>query len=271
MDSSCADHTRRCHDHGELRRVEVADLRPVEVAGLPSIDWGPDPAGPTQLYERYPDSIAGAAVSLVRYVREIEPEMTADFCWALPIRARPHGLAFRMKSPESLARKIEARVLATAYDVVTADDVAEEITDVVRYTGVVAQPDEVVPMARSTLIRLKRRGWEVIAVEHSYVDGNPYKGLHALVRDPRSGMVAEVQFHSEESQSVKDRYHIDYEIARDLDQPPSVRAAADATRRRAWAEVAHPAGIEQLTVLAGTTVTPKFYRARRPTGKRDQQ
>jgi hypothetical protein len=264
---SCADGGRRCHDHRRLRQVELDELRPVDVDGLPAVDWGPDPAGPAQLYERYPDPVAGAAVSSLRYLREVEPEMTADICWALPKDARPHGLAFRMKSPGSLARKIESRVALSDYDEVTTYDVAEKMTDLVRYTGVASHPDEVVSMARSTLRRLKRRGWEVIEVEHSYVEGNPYKGLHTLVRDPRSGIAVEVQFHSEQSQAVKDRYHVEYEVARDLDQPPSVRAAADATMRRAWAEVPHPAGIEQLTVLAGVAVTAKSYPARRPARK----
>ena len=125
-------------------------------------------------------------------------------------------------------------------------------------------------MARSTLRRLKRRGWEVIEVEHSYVENNPYKGLHTLVRDPRSGIAVEVQFHSEQSQAVKDRYHVEYEVARDLDQPPAVRAAADNTMRQAWAEVAHPAGIEQLTVLAGVAVTARAYPPRRPARKEAQ-
>lgn len=204
----------------------------------------------------------GATVSSLRYLREVEPEMTIDMLWALPKEARPHGLEFRVKSPSSLARKIETRVELGDYDS-TSYEIAERLTDLVRYTGVCASPDEVVPMARSTLRRLRRRGWEVVEAEHSYVDDNPYKGLHVLVRDPRSGLTIEVQFHSEQSQEVKDRYHVQYEIARDLSRPAAVRNEADDEMRRAWSRVPHPAGIEELTGLCGVPVKPKRY-VRRP-------
>lgn len=90
-----------------------------------------------------------------------------------------------------------------------------------------------------------------------------------LVRDPRTGLSVQVHFHSEASQRVKDRHHVEYETARDLTQSPTARHRAEAVMRRAWAEVPHPPGIEQLTVLAGFPLTPKAYPRRqlRP-GKR---
>lgn len=244
------------------------ELRPVDVGDLPPVDWGADPLTPERAYQVHPPAVAGAAVSSLRYLREVEPEMTADVLAALPTDARAHGLEYRMKSLGSLARKIETRVQLSDYDEATAYEVADKLTDLVRYTGVAATPDAVVPMARHTLRTLRRRGWDVVDVEHSYVQGNPYKGLHVLIRDPRSQLTVELQFHSEASQRVKDRHHGDYELARDLSQPPSVRGAADERMRRAWSRVPAPAGIDSLTVLAGVPVTAKAYPRRRPRATR---
>ena len=50
------------------------------------------------------------------------------------------------------------------------------------------------------------RGWTVIEAEQSYLPGNPYKGLHLLVRH-EDGQVAELQIQSVRSQQLKDRAH----------------------------------------------------------------
>lgn len=51
-------------------------------------------------------------------------------------------------------------------------------------------------------------------MEHSYVAGNLYKGLHLLAQHP-SGRAAELQLHSAESLTVKNANHGDYKIERD--------------------------------------------------------
>lgn len=265
MCKSCAEGGHRCEDHRRLRKLGVDDLRPEPVEDLPDVDWGTNPAGGPELYEAFPVQVAGAAVAGLRRVRPAEVVMTADVVWALPADARPHGLAFRMKSPQSLARKIRDKIeqAVSRGDGVSPAEMVDKLTDLVRYTGVAKTPDEVVPMARLTLRRLKTRGWEVIEVEQSYVEDNPYKGLHCLVRDSRSGYVVEIQFHSEASQAVKDKYHVEYETARDMDQPLAVRDKADAVMRRAWARVPHPVGISTIKTLGGVRVATKAYPRRK--------
>lgn len=167
-----------------------------------------------------------------------------------------HGLEFRMKSPQSLARKIADRVQTRPQ--LSADEHADRLTDVVRYTAVATEADQVVPTAQHMLATLREQGWEVVEAEHSYVPGNPYKGLHTLVR--RGTVTAELQFHSEASQGVKDRYHVEYEVARDSTQPLERRLEADATMRRVWDEVPTPAGLHDLSELGGVPLAAKTYR-----------
>lgn len=122
--------------------------------------------------------------------KEQEAQMTSDVLAALPGGARMHGLAFRMKSPESLARKLNDRIKKSPMR--DPEQIADGITDVVRYTAI-SDPNQVVATARTMASQLAERGWTVIEVEQSYIDGNQYKGLHMLARHS-SGRVAE--FHS---------------------------------------------------------------------------
>lgn len=80
---------------------------------------------------------AGAqALAVLMHVREVEPVMTTDFLEALPQGARADGLAYRVKSPTSLARKVADRVVKRHMSAAAA---AEACQNVVRYTAVAAR------------------------------------------------------------------------------------------------------------------------------------
>lgn len=217
---------------------------------------------PAAAYQTHPPLVAGAAVSSLAFAHRHEPEITEAILEALPGDARPHGLEYRMKSLSSLARKIANRSLLTSAE--DPYEIADELTDILRYTGVAPTSEQLVPMATATLTALRRRGWTIVEIENSYVDDNPYKGLHSLVSDPSSGMTIEVQFHSEASQTVKDQHHIDYELARDRTQPAAARRAADERTRSARATVPSPPGLGALTAIAGCPVQTKTYRRTTP-------
>lgn len=261
MCRSTSEGGRRCEDHRRLSRLQLADLVPDRIAGVPEADWGSSPLTPQQTYETYDRPIAGAAVALLEQMRQEEPRMTADVLESLPPGARAHGLEYRVKSPQSLARKVWTKV-RNSRGRESAHQVSGSLTDVVRYTGVARTPDEVVPTAQSTLEQMRSRGWTVVEAEHSYVEDNPYKGLHTLLRDGDTGITVELQFHSEQSQDVKDANHADYELARDLTQPVEARDAADERMRQAWAHVDQPAGLESLHTLGECPVEPKHYPRR---------
>ncbi len=165
-----------------MRRVTLDQLRPPATEGLPAVEWGSDPATPAQLYERYDEQVAGATVAALRFLAEAEPAVTGDVRRSVPDGCRMHGLEFRMKSPGSLAAKIDRK--AEADPDASPYDVSEKITDLLRYTAVAGSPGGVVSMARDTVRRLRRRGWDMVEAEHSYVPGNPYKGPAHRVEAP---------------------------------------------------------------------------------------
>lgn len=240
-------------------------LRPEPGEGRPVVDWGPRPVTPVQLYARHPEMVAGAVVSALKSAQEAEVAMTTDVLSALPKGVRAHGLAFRVKSPDSLARKLDERRQRDPFT--SPYDVADRITDVVRYTAVSTTAEQVVGTAQTVLQRLRRRGWTITQAEHSYVAGNPYKGLHTLVRHS-SGQTAEIQFHSEAAQRVKDRTHVDYEVLRDTGTPAAERAVLRTRMVRQWAQVPTPKGLDELTVLAGCPVEVKVYPAPKTDSKK---
>ncbi|WP_458682603.1 hypothetical protein [Prescottella equi] len=259
---------RRCTDHRRLQSRPIDELRPDPASDRPELEWANDAASsPEQLYREYPQEVAGLVVEMMATAKEQEAEMTSDVLETRPAGARMHGLEFRMKSPESLARKLYTKFEADPF--ADLHETADRITDVVRYTTI-SDSDQVVATARTTVARLTERGWTVIEVEQSYVDGNQYKGLHLLARHT-SGRVAEFQFHTEESQRIKDDTHVDYEAARNPRLPDSERAALIEKMTAVWAQVPAPAGLAELIELGGCQVKPKVYAPPRTNRGRDTQ
>lgn len=231
-------------------------MRPDTAPDRPDVAWSDDPAAtPERLYQDYPDEVAGAVVNRLVEAKSLELEMTSDVLAVLPTHARMHGLKFRIKSPDSLARKLNLKYEVDPFS--EPAEIIDRITDVIRYTAVAA-PEQVVPTAQTVVSQLVDRGWTVVEVEQSYADGNSYKGLHVIVRHP-GGMSAELQFHSEASQQVKDHTHLDYETVRNTSVPAEERVAKSQQMVRAWAEVPTPAGIEELTELVGCQAKTKSY------------
>ncbi|TCN53452.1 hypothetical protein EV641_10696 [Rhodococcus sp. SMB37] len=243
-------------------------MRPDPVSDRPVIDWATDPAStPEQLFHDYPDHVAALVVDLMTAAKQQEAAMTSDVLAALPTGARMHGLAFRMKSPDSLARKLDQRYKKAPF--IPPELHAADITDVVRYTAI-SHPSEVVTTARMMVEGLAERGWTVIEAEQSYLEGNQYKGLHVLARHS-SGHIAEFQFHTDASQQLKDDTHGDYVKARDTRVPAAERAALTENMAARWATIPTPAGLAALTELGGCVVTPKHYAQRRMNRGRDAQ
>lgn len=238
-------------------------LEPELVEGVTPVAWSGRPGeSPAELYERYGQQVASVVVETVSEVRSAEPVITGQVLQAVQTAGATSPdqlLQYRMKAPSSLARKVQTKSRGPAGRE-GAGAVVARMTDVLRYTAIAADHDRIVPTARALVEQLREVGWEVVEVEHSYVQGNPYKGLHIIARPPGSRLRGvELQVHSEQSQRVKNRYHADYEVARDPTATKADQQAAGARMRRAWSRVPQPAGIERLRTLGGVAVEQKKY------------
>jgi hypothetical protein len=212
------------------------------------LDWGDPPPTKAQIAAEFGERRAARSLALLIRVAEVEPRITADFTAAMPVGSEPHHLKNRLKSPQSLARKLDLTDRAwTGY-------VPE---DVLRFTVVVPNPDDVVDAATSMVGDLESRGWAMDSAHHSYVDGSRYKGLHAFLRC--EGEVIELQVHSRESIEVKTRTTPLYEIERDPRQSRQARDAARSACISLSDGMRHPIGIAELTELGGVPVEVRKY------------
>ncbi|HEY3561364.1 MAG TPA: hypothetical protein VGL05_28060 [Kribbella sp.] len=189
------------------------------------------------------------SLQLLEQAVAVEPTVTAQFLASLPSGTTPYQLDRRVKSPESLARKIADWEVAAA---------GRPIDDLLRYTVLTESPDELVTAARETVAALNSHDWRVRSAMHSYTDGSRYKGLHAgmtLRGCPR----IEVQFHSVVSAQVKEATTAWYQIERSKSATLDQRAEA----RRLCTEASHslqpPHGIDGLTELGGRPVAVNNY------------
>lgn len=220
---------------------------------VPPIVWERD-FDPDTLRAERPPQVARVTLPMIERARSVEPEVTADFLAALPDNARPHGLEYRIKSPDSLASKID-RTAEKGSQLTSAP----VMTDVLRYTAVVSSDTELLPLARSTVDHLGQNDWVVMSAQHSYVPDSPYKGVHCLVRSDELDTTVELQFHTEQSQEIKTYTHPAYEVARDPRKPTDVRARADAWLREISVDIPEPPGIENFTTLGDVEVRRIVY------------
>ncbi|MEI8410109.1 MULTISPECIES: hypothetical protein [unclassified Kribbella] len=175
--------------------------------------------------------------------------VTAQFLECLPPTASAYQLTKRVKSPESLARKLQDWEDAEKHF---------HVDDLLRYTVLTETPDDLVAAARHTVDELGSHGWRVAYAMQSYTEGSRYKGLHAYVVPPGLAR-AELQFHSVASAKVKELTTPWYEIERSATAAPDEREAARLRCIDLSATLRPPKGIGELQSLGGMRVAVKNY------------
>lgn len=257
MCRSCDEGGRRCSDHSTLKKVDLEALRPGAVSDeIPEVEWGTVPTA-QDLYDTYNPDVAAATIEAIQRVSKQEPAITAAVVAAVPEDCRTDGLAFRVKSPASLARKIATK--AEQRPDLGAHDVSATLTDFVRYTVVAPKPERLASCATETMGELRAKGWTEIEAEHMYVDENPYKGLHVISHHEASGQDVEIQFHTEQEIAIKNDFHVQYEVERDTNLPRGDRAKARVEMVVAWRVVERPPGVVDLPI-GDIVVVEKRYR-----------
>ncbi|WP_165952880.1 hypothetical protein, partial [Kribbella albertanoniae] len=214
-----------------------------------ALDWGATPYDAADIAHRHGPKATRKALRLLAQAATVEPERTAEFLAALPPGGSPYQLSRRVKSPESLARKLRAWAKNGAY---------RPVDDILRYTVLVERPEQLVEAARRTVDQLTERGWRVRHAMHSYTEGSRYKGIHGYLEAPGSPRI-EVQFHSVASLEVKEMTTPWYEVERSVSATADQRAEARDKCVAASDTLSPPAGIDQLTTLGGRRVAVNNY------------
>lgn len=214
-----------------------------------ALDWQDEARTAADIARRYGADATRRSLEILQRAVAVEPRLTAEFVAALPSTGAPYRLDRRVKSPESLARKIHS----------AAEKRKRKLpTDVLRYTALTASPDDLVDATRHVIDSLEDHGWQVTFAMQSYVDGSRYKGIHAYLKVPDFDRV-EVQFHSAASAKVKELTRQWYEIERDQHTSDHDRAVARQQCVDLSATLRPPAGIDGLTTLGGRPVVINNY------------
>lgn len=112
------------------------------------------------------------------------------------------GLAFRLKSFESLERKIRSKYLDEKINDLTIEGAANDIKDANRYTYVLDSKDFTFKYKEVNNILLEK-GYILNKVKNTFkVEGATYKGINNNYISP-SGTQFELQFHTQESFNLK--------------------------------------------------------------------
>jgi hypothetical protein len=217
------------------------------------LDWGEPIHSKQQIAAEFGSEPARRSLEMLTRAATVEHLVTRELVGSVLAGTAPYQLAHRVKSPQSLARKIRK------FQDHRSPDFTPE--DLLRYTVVAPEPDDLVDTARSTLERVQKEGWAMHSAHHSYLDGSRYKGLHTFLRCHDE--LVELQFHSRESIDVKERTTPLYVVERDNRLDKQVRDAARAECIALSETMRQPAGIDELDELGGVPVAKRVYGMRR--------
>jgi len=151
------------------------------------------------------------------------------------------GLQWRLKGQESLARKLMTynKNQGTPLPIM----LAEEINDVIRYTGVFASEVYSAQVA-AVVAQMEAEGYKVLLTKNKWGD-NGYRGLHYIFRSPTKHKF-ELQFHTKKSIFVKEEFsHPLYEEMRSVLTSEARISEIEKILLKEWSKVTPPPGWEQ--------------------------
>jgi hypothetical protein len=144
-----------------------------------------------QAYDRVREIERGTVTPAMKRIEAEDPER------------RLAGLEHSLKGKDRLTEKVDQWMSAQAN--LTAADAIRLVKDAIRYTFVY---DETAYSAgvHADCDRLESSGFTPVDRQNSW-EADQYKGINSRWRDPDSGMLFEVQFHTQESLDAKELTH----------------------------------------------------------------
>lgn len=184
-----------------------------------------------------------AADEFLQNSRNNEPEITnAMQHMASETSARMEGLEYRLKDEESFKRKFATELPKSGDDIAVA---LSKMKDSVRYTAT-WETHEYTERVRAAEQKLLDQGYEPVKRKPTWGDEG-YRGFNSFWKDPKTGQVFEVQFHTPESFDAKMRTHDIYDQIRILPEGDPRRIALEAEQNAIFDAVPHPPGAETLS------------------------
>lgn len=151
-----------------------------------------------------------AAQNLHSSAQKLEPDVTKTLRDSLPAGAQLVGEANKLKTPDSISRKIISNSKLENVDVATA---AAGVHDALRYTVQSASDEDYVDTINNTISTLQKQGYTLEKFKNYWSppsEDSMYEGVNTNFKD-KNGNIFEVQFHTKESLDAKGKLHPIYE------------------------------------------------------------
>lgn len=178
------------------------------------------------------------AKQLIARASAAEKDVTADMQSLEDAASRLAGLDCRLKSEDSLARKIESDATGKFLGY---EEAASGVSDVLRYT-LIASSGQYNAQVRTALQKLEAAGYRVVKFRNAW-GGKFYQGINVQLVSP-AGVPVELQLHTPQSFSIKQASHGVYEIRRDPQSTPEEVQRATRLSLAYNAQVRKPLGAE---------------------------
>jgi len=181
------------------------------------------------------ESAYALAEGLLERYREAEPELTA----LLKVLVEGEGgtmagLEFRLKSVDSLARKITSEATKEG---LSEHIVARSIMDTSRYTAII-DSSSLTSSAKEIERLVTAQGWELHKIKNYFGTGGTYQGLHYNFQ--KGELFFEIKFHTQESFNIKMANHYDYEVSRTDSISEDLKRITEKWMRLKWEEFIPP-------------------------------
>lgn len=232
--------------HGANRyewEIDMGDDLPSVGWSLGREGWVLSPTRPTGKTASAPDDpMATLAHTIYQRATQVEGRVSHDMqVLAEEQGGKLEGFQYRLKTEESIARKLKAKNKTS-------------ISDSLRYTIVL--PDDLYAVqVQFILDAMKAKGYKEVSVENYWGPGDDYQGINTNFVVPGSDIVMELQFHTSNSLRLKEEVvHVLYEQFRTLPDSNPGKQMLFNVMKKYWDFVKVPVGAERIG-------TPKAHPA----------
>ena len=164
------------------------------------------------------------------------------------------GFAYRLKSPDSLKRKVATYMKGDKdRPPMGVDKALTRVNDAVRYTFV-WDDEKYTKGVRGASDDLASWQYNSVRWSNTWDRAAGYKAINSAWRDPLHDQKFEVQFHTPASKAAQEETHKLYEEQRLPGTPPARKAELQRQQGRIFAAVPVPEGAEALTAPAARTL-----------------
>ncbi|MEV4706209.1 hypothetical protein [Actinoplanes sp. NPDC049316] len=232
----------------EACAVRALKVRALAV-GVPCLGDQPDGSWvgeefdqPLELAKPYNEA-ANRALTLARQNEQALSTTMKDLIDGLPGASR-QGWKFRLKSPDSLKRKLVGELVDNPDAL--PDELVGTIQDNIRYTAAFEGKDYIKGVEKA-VAQMKDKGFQLEKFKNYWARADKdYQGINSTWLDPKSGQYFELQFHTPESFWLNKAEHPLYEITRTPGMAESEIQFWKDISRDMWGTVEEPAGAAKL-------------------------